>query len=81
MMNISAVNCEPNRFYANCTGVCHCLNGPTECDPSDGVCLDYQCDRGWTGSPTCQQRKYLKKTCFTTIYLDNGEYVTLLFLI
>ena len=48
------VDCPTGYFNENCTGVCHCLNGPSQCTQDTGICLDYQCDRGWMDSPYCQ---------------------------
>ena len=54
------VDCPTGYFNENCTGVCHCLNGPSQCTQDSGICLDYQCDRGWMDSPYCQTGKDLK---------------------
>ena len=57
--------CPAGYFGANCSQECHCLNGPALCNPSDGQCLDFQCDKGWTGSPQCQTREFTR--------LDNSQ--------
>ena len=50
------IDCPEGFFGNNCSLECHCLNGVEVCDRVQGICMDYQCDRGWRGAPYCQIR-------------------------
>ncbi|CAD5118896.1 DgyrCDS7570 [Dimorphilus gyrociliatus] len=46
-------NCDIGRFFANCSGICHCAGGNEGCDQEYG-CINYQCAKGWMNPPHCQ---------------------------
>ncbi|KAK3593699.1 hypothetical protein CHS0354_013594 [Potamilus streckersoni] len=68
--------CPSNTFGVNCTGVCHCLLGASDCRPLDGKCT--QCAQGWTNFPYCQipmntSGENLLSPCDNTTFGSNCE--------
>ncbi|CAH1802098.1 unnamed protein product [Owenia fusiformis] len=46
-------SCQQGYFGTNCSDVCHCYYGDTECS-TNGTCESGNCTLGWVKPPTCQ---------------------------
>ncbi|OAF67297.1 hypothetical protein A3Q56_04945 [Intoshia linei] len=64
----AAFTCRKNKFGANCDQECHCLDW-NQCHSETGYCLDYQCERGYSSAPRCQDE------CINQTFGSNCQYL------